>query len=243
MTPREVPLGGPRAMTVRRTLPQRQPFADRRLVLPRPLRSGRRGRDRRMVVRAAPAHRAADRELAVHRRDRAPRQRRQRRDGAPRRAQPDDRGPRDQPLRDLDCRPRRRCTARSCGWPCPTRTGDTDPGFEHYAPDRGRRRRLARPGLPRVAARRHLAGGHVHPAARRGGRARPRHPPRPRGRRDLRARRARRPRHARGRRRPAMPSRATSPTSRRRRQPRAHRRRRRVRGSSCSAGRRSARRS
>jgi hypothetical protein len=42
LTPRDVPLGGPRAMTVRRTLPTEGSLAHRRVVLPRPLRPGRR---------------------------------------------------------------------------------------------------------------------------------------------------------------------------------------------------------
>ena len=104
VTPRDVPLGGQRAMTVRRTLPHARAVADRGVVLPRPLRARRRGGVRRHARRAAPAHRAADRELAVHRRDRAPRQRRPPRDGPARRAQPDDRRPRHQPLRGVDAR-------------------------------------------------------------------------------------------------------------------------------------------
>ena len=77
LTPREVPLGGLRAMTVRRTLPQR----DRTLIGawcfldhygPDEVE-----RDRRHARLAAPAHRAADRELAVQRRDRPRRLRRQ----------------------------------------------------------------------------------------------------------------------------------------------------------------------
>ena len=51
-------------------------LADRRLVLPRPLRAGPGRRDRRHGRLAAPPHRAADRELAVRRQHRAPRQRR-----------------------------------------------------------------------------------------------------------------------------------------------------------------------
>ena len=109
---------------------------DRRLVLRRPLRPRRRRRHRRHGRAAAPAHRAADGELAVHRRDRAPRQRRPPRDGPARRAQPDDRRPRHQPLRGVDRRRRRRCTAPSSGWRCPTPPGTLDPAFAHHAPTR-----------------------------------------------------------------------------------------------------------
>ena len=97
--------------------------AGRRLVLRRPLRARCRRGHRRDVGRAAPAHRAADRELALHRRDRAPRQRRAPRDGPSRRAEPDDRRPRHQPLRGVPARHDRRCTASSCGWRCPTTRG------------------------------------------------------------------------------------------------------------------------
>ena len=84
MVPREVPLGGPRAMHVRRTLPQRE-----RSLIGAWCFLDHYGPDDvadsgGMSRRAAPAHRAADGELAVHRRDRAPRQRRQPRDGAAR---------------------------------------------------------------------------------------------------------------------------------------------------------------
>ena len=160
LTPREVPLGGPRAMTVRRTLPQRE-----RSLIGAWCFLDHYGPDDvadtgGMCVAAAPAHRAADGELAVHRRDRAPRQRRPPRDGAPRRGQPDDRRPRHQPLRGLHARRPRRCTAPSSGSRCPDAARDVDPGFEHYAPGAGDRRRLGGAGLPRLAARRHLAGRH-----------------------------------------------------------------------------------
>ena len=115
LEPRLVPLGGPRAMTVRRTLPQRARSLDRRLVLHRPLRAGRRGRDRRDGGAAAPAHRTADGELAVRRRDRAPGLLGRARDGAPGRAEPDDGRERHPALRGVDARPRRCCTACSCG--------------------------------------------------------------------------------------------------------------------------------
>ena len=101
--------------------------ADRRLVLRRPLRSRRRRRHRRHGRPAAPAHRAADGELAVHRRGRAPRQRRPPRDGAARRGEPDDRRPRHQPLRGVARRRPRRCTARSSGSRCRTPTGTSTP--------------------------------------------------------------------------------------------------------------------
>ena len=85
--PREVPLGGPRAIRVRRTLPQRERsligawcFVDHYGPRPR----GRHGRA------AAPAHRPADRQLAVRGRDRAPRLRRGARAGASGRTEPDD---------------------------------------------------------------------------------------------------------------------------------------------------------
>ena len=87
--------------------PAAAPLADRRVVLRRPLRARPRRRHRRHGGGAAPAHRAADRELAVHRRGRAPRQRRPPRDGAARRGQPDDRRSRHQPLRGVDARHRR----------------------------------------------------------------------------------------------------------------------------------------
>ena len=92
LEPRLVPLGGPRAMTVRRTLPQRGRSAHRAVVLHRPLRSGRRRRNRRDGRPAASAHRPADGQLAVRRRDRAPGLLRRPRDGAPGRAEPHDRG-------------------------------------------------------------------------------------------------------------------------------------------------------
>ena len=122
--------GAPRRAAGRPARDERTPdaaaaaaVADRGVVLPRPLRAGPRRRDRRHEGGAAPAHRAADRELAVRRRDRAPRQRRQPRAGAARRAQPDDRRPRHHPLRGLHAGDPRCCTASSCGSRCPTATG------------------------------------------------------------------------------------------------------------------------
>ena len=141
-------------------------------MLPRPLRARRGRRDRRHAGLAAPAHRAADGELAVQRRDRAPRQRRQPRPGPPRRAQPDDRPaagsatPRCPPTRPPSC------TASSCGSRCPRPAGHAEPGFEHYAPPRGDGARLGRPGLPRLHARLDLAGQDLLATARRRDRAR-----------------------------------------------------------------------
>ena len=184
---------------------------DRRLVLRRPLRPGPRRRHRRHERRAAPAHRAADRELAVHRRDRAPRQRRPPRDGAAGRGQPDDRRARDQPLRGLHARRPRRSTAPSSGWPSPTPTATPTP-----ASSTTRRSRSTGPGwearvflgsllgdtspvtthTPLLGAELLIDAGAVGDARRRPG---------------LRARRARRLRGADGR-RPSRRSRPSSPT-------------------------------
>src|SRR5664280_2065198 len=80
------------------------PIAHRSVVLRRSLRTaGRRG-ERRDGGTAAPAHRAADGELAVHRRDRAPGQRRLTRDGPARRAQPHDGRARHRSLRGVHAR-------------------------------------------------------------------------------------------------------------------------------------------
>ena len=127
LTAREVPLGGPRAMTVRRTLPQRH-----RSLIGAWCFVDHYGPDRvadtgGMVGRAPPAHRAADRQLAVHRRGRAHRQRRPPRHGAARRGQPDDRRPRHQPLRGVDRRPPTSSTAPSCGSRCRTRRATSSP--------------------------------------------------------------------------------------------------------------------
>ena len=78
-------------MTVRRTLPQRQRSLIGAWCFVDHYGPDEVARLRRHGRRAAPAHRAADRELAVRRRDRAPRQRRAPRDGASRRGEPDDR--------------------------------------------------------------------------------------------------------------------------------------------------------
>ncbi len=96
LVPREVPLGGTRPMLVRdvpiRTLPVGAwCFAEH--YGPHDVTD-----DRRHGRRPAPAHRPADRELAVRRRDRAPRQRGHHA-WSGRRAQPDDRRARHRPLR------------------------------------------------------------------------------------------------------------------------------------------------
>ena len=149
-------------MRVRRTLPQRRPLADRRLVLRRPLRPRRRRRHRRHGGPAAPAHRAADGELAVHRRGRAPRQRRPPRDGAARRGQPDDRRPRHQPLRGLDA-PTTTTLHGAQLWVALPDVGPLRrPRLRPPRAGPGHRRRLRGPGVPRLAARRHLAGPDVH---------------------------------------------------------------------------------
>ena len=125
-----------------------------------------------MVVPPAPAHRPADGELAVRRRDRAPRQRRHPRHGPPRRAEPDDGRPRHLPLRGLHRRRPPCCTASSCGWRCPTRPGDA-PGLRALRPDAGRASTGARRGSSsaRCSARPRRSPTFT-PAARR--RARPR---------------------------------------------------------------------
>ena len=66
-------------MVVRRTLPHRELRHHRRVVLPRRLRAARRDRHRGHAGAAAPAHRAADRDLAARRRGAPPGQPRQRR--------------------------------------------------------------------------------------------------------------------------------------------------------------------
>ena len=76
----------------------------RRLVLPRPLRAAAHADARR----AASAHRASDRDVAVRRRGAPPRHRRQRRDGATRRLEPHDQRRRHRPFRVLARRRRRR---------------------------------------------------------------------------------------------------------------------------------------
>ena len=120
LTARDVPLGGVRAMQVRRTLPQRARtligawcFADHYGPVDVPAR--------RHARPAAPPHRTADRELAVHRRARAPRQPRHPRPDPARRTQPHDRRPRHLPLRSLHTGDTG-CTGSSSGWPCPMRT-------------------------------------------------------------------------------------------------------------------------
>ena len=165
LTPRDVPLGGLRAMTVRRTLPQRQRsligawcFLDH--YGPDDVdASGRHGRS------AAPAHRAADGELAVHRRDRAPRLRRAPRDGPARRAQPDDGRTRHQPQRVLHARdhhPARRPALAGAA----RRRPAGRPGVRAPRPRACPRRGLGGAGLHRLAARLDLAGDDLQPAAR-----------------------------------------------------------------------------
>jgi redox-sensitive bicupin YhaK (pirin superfamily) len=66
LTPRDVPLGGLRAMNVRRTLPQRQ-----RSLIGAWCFLDHYGPDQ-VDETGAPPHRAADRELAVRRQHRAP---------------------------------------------------------------------------------------------------------------------------------------------------------------------------
>ena len=73
LEPREVPLGGPRALMVRRTLPAARALAHRRLVLRRLVRPHAGAASAHDGHAAASAHRAADRELALPGRDRAPR--------------------------------------------------------------------------------------------------------------------------------------------------------------------------
>ena len=120
--PREVPLGGPRAIRVRRTLPQRERsligawcFADH--YGPHDVRSGP-GMD-------VPPHPHTGLQTVswlfsgeVEHRDSAGRAR----DGAARRAEPDDR--RRAASATPRCPPRRppSCTACSCGWRCPIPT-------------------------------------------------------------------------------------------------------------------------
>ena len=166
LTPREVPLGGPRAMTVRRTLPQRH-----RSLIGAWCFVDHYGPDDvadtgGMVVAPAPAHRAADGELALHRRDRAPRLRRPPRHGPPRRGQPDDRRPRHQPLGGLHGRDHG-CTAPSCGWRCPTPPGTRARASSTTRPTPVAGDGLGGPGVPGLAARGHVAGVDPHPAARR----------------------------------------------------------------------------
>ena len=77
---------------------------------------------------AAPAHRAADRQLAARRRGAPPRQPRQRRADPARRARADDGGRGHRALRAVAGPALARCcTAPSCGWPCPTPSARTAP--------------------------------------------------------------------------------------------------------------------
>ena len=153
-------------MTVRRTLPQRERSLIGAWCFLDHYGPDERRRLRRHERRAAPAHRAADRLVAVHRRGRAPRQRRPPRDGPARRAQPDDRRPRHQPLRGLDARDlgaARRPAVGRAAVVGPRRRPEVRP----LRARRGDRRGLGGPGLPRLAARRHLAGRDRDAPARR----------------------------------------------------------------------------
>ena len=71
----------------------------------------------------------------------------------------------------------------------PDGSRDTDPGFEHFAPPAGARPRVGGARLPRRGAGRELPRADAHPAARGRDHAGDRQEPRDRGRRDLRARR------------------------------------------------------
>ena len=50
------------------------------------------------------------------------------------------------------------CTASSCGWRCPTRTGDAPRDFQHHVPTPVRLDGATAAGLPRLAGRPDLAG-------------------------------------------------------------------------------------
>ena len=149
-------------MTVRRTLPQRQRsligawcFADHYGPDDVADTGG-------MDVAAAPAHRAADGELAVHRRDRAPRQPRGPRDGPARRAEPDDRRPRHRHSEVSTPRttdPARRPAVGGAARPAPA----TPRGLPAPRARAGRDRRRHGAGLPRHAGRRDLSGAPLTP--------------------------------------------------------------------------------
>ena len=128
---RDVLLG--RTTHVRRLRAQQDPPDDRRLVLPRPLRPRRHQGDGRHVGAAAPAHRPADRHLAVRGPGPAHRQPRLRAADPARAAQRDDRRPRHLPRRGVaGGRPGPCCTACSCGSACPTRSATArPPDFTH----------------------------------------------------------------------------------------------------------------
>ena len=140
--------------------------AGRRLVLRRPLRARCRRGHRRDVGRAAPAHRAADRELALHRRDRAPRQRRAPRDGPSRRAEPDDRRPRHQPLRGVPARHDHAARRPAVGGAARRRAARR-PGLRALRTRPRLGRGLGGPGVPRCAAGRGVAGRDRDAVARR----------------------------------------------------------------------------
>ena len=157
MTPREVPLGGPRAMTVRRTLPQRERsligawcFLDHygpdqvadsggMSVAPHP-HTGLQTVS--WLFTGEIEHRDSAGHHAMVR---------------PGRAEPDDRRPRHQPLRGLDARDHGAARRPALGGAAvvgPRRR----PRLRPLRARRGDRRGLGGPGLPRLAARRHLAG-------------------------------------------------------------------------------------
>ena len=177
-------------------------FLRRRVVLRRPLRP----RTGRLHGRAAaPAHRPADRELAVRGRDRAPRLRRRARDGAAGRGEPDDLRPRDRALRGVDPGSATCCTACSCGWCCRDASKDLVREFQHHVPDAVDADGRPRAGADRLSRRRRVAGPHRDPAAGRRGRPRAGRHLGSGGRPRLRARRPGRHRPRRLRRRPARP--------------------------------------
>ena len=135
LTLRDVPLGGPRAMRVRRTLPQRQRsligawcFVDH---------YGPEGVRRTGPGWACPPspHRAADGELAVGRARSSIATASAVTRGPPRRAQPDDPRARHRALGGLG-RPNRRCTAPQLWVALPNADRPVDPAFEHLVPSR-----------------------------------------------------------------------------------------------------------
>ena len=215
LEPREVPLGGPRAMVVRRTLPHRElPTIGAWCFLddygPHDV-TGTAG----MQVPPHPAHRAADRDLAARRRGPPPGQPGQRRPRPARRAQPDDRRPRHQPRRDLPAgRDRHRARPAAVGRAAGSRPRHRARLRSPPRPAGGRGRRPLGHRPARLGGRCHVAGAHVHTDRRRGRPAAARWPGRAPGRAGLRARSAGALRRARGRRAAAAPRRRWS-TSRR----------------------------
>ena len=181
-------------MTVRRTLPQRG-----RSLIGAWCFVDHYGPDRvadtgGMCGRAAPAHRAADGELALHRRDRAPRHGRPPRDGPPGRGQPDDRRAGDQPLGGLDARHHRAARRPAVGGPAGASRATSSRPSSTTPPTRstgdGWEARVFLGSLLGVTS----PVLDPHTAPRRRAAARRRHHAGPRRRRDLRARPAPRPR-------------------------------------------------